>query len=367
MNDADVEAIIQKSRIQKADLKRTDYLSSGSTLLNLACSGTPCGAFIKGGYHWMVGDSDTGKTFLMLTALAEAANNPDWDEYDLIFDDVENGALMDMPHYFGQKMADRVQAPDYDEDGEALNSDSIEDFYYGLSDRLDLVEAGKAKPFLQLLDSMDALSSKYEGAKFEEKKKAHRAGKKAKGDYGDGKAKVNSTYIRTIVRRLRKTKCSLIILSQTRDNIDAGMFESKKTHAGGRALKFYATWQLWSSSGGKITKQYKGKDRQLGIYAKVALKKNRLTGKEWAITVPIYHSHGLDNIESCIDYLCEEKHWNKAGAMITAPEFDHKGTMSLLIQKIEEDDLEPKLIKIVTTVWRDIEEAVRPERKARFS
>jgi hypothetical protein len=367
MTEQEIEDELLKPRIQKADLKRSDYLSSGSTLLNLACSGTPYGTFVKGGYHWMVGDSDTGKTFLMLTAFAEAANCSDWDDYDLIFDDVENGALMDMPHYFGQKMADRIQPPAYDEDGEPIHSASIEDFYFGLSERLDRVESGKGRPFLMLLDSMDALSSKYEKSKFDEKKKAHETGKKPKGDYGDGKAKVNSTYIRTVVSRLRKTGCCLIILSQTRDNIDAGMFESKKTHAGGRALKFYATWQLWSSSGGKITKQYKGKDRQLGIHSKVSIKKNRLTGKEWVITVPIYHAHGLDNIESCIDYLCEEKHWKKDGARITAPEFDFAGNKDSLIVHIEENDSEPRLVKIVTSVWRGIEEAVRPKRKARFS
>lgn len=357
---------LQEMRILRASIKKEDYLSTGSTLLNLACSGMPDCGLAKGLYFWMVGDSSSGKTFLMLTCLAEAARNPNWNSYDLVFDDVEGGALMDLEKFFGKKMASRVQPPRRDKDGLPVYSDSAEDFYFGLDERLDAVEAGKAKPFLYLLDSMDALTTKYEGAKFDEKKKADREGKKAAGEYGDGKAKINSTWIRTVVRRLRDTRCTLIILSQTRDNIGGGLFDPKSTSAGGRALKFYATWQLWSSPGETLTKIVNGQKRQLGMTSRIRIKKNRLTGKEWDVEVPIYHSYGIDDVGSCIDFLVKEKAWSEASGVLKAPIFDFSGKRETLIKKIETEGLHRDLIEEVSDVWRSIEEACQVSRKPRY-
>jgi hypothetical protein len=224
-----------------------------------------------------------------------------------------------------------------------------------------------------LLDSMDALDTKYAGEKFKERKTAARkqeAGDKkakAKGDYGDGKAKLNSTWMRGIVARLRDTRSILIVLSQERDNINAGMFEDDRTHAGGRSLKFYATWQLWSSVGTKMKKLVNGKERQIGIIANIAIKKNRLTGKEWTVKVPIYHSTGIDDTSGCVDFLVDEKHWKKNDSgIITVPEFDFKGKRAELVQYIEKNDLEFEMRDEVVTVWREIENQCRVERKNRY-
>lgn len=366
MSEDTEEADDQQMRILRASIKKEDYLSTGSTLLNLACSGVPEFGLAKGLYFWIAGDSSSGKTFLLLTCLAEAARNPNWDKYDLIFDDVEGGALMDMEQFFGKKMASRVKAPEYAEDGSPVYSDTAEDFYFGLDERLDDVDAGKAKPFIYVLDSMDALSTKYEGAKFDEKKTADRKGKKAVGDYGDGKAKINSTWIRTVVRRLRDSRCTLVILSQTRDNVGGGIFESDSITSGGRALKFYATWQLWSSPGAAISKVVNGQPRQQGITSKIKVKKNRLTGKEWSVEIPIYHSYGIDDIGSMIDFLVKEKAWTEASGTLKAPIFDFSGRRETLIKKIETEKLHLDLIEEVVEVWRSIEEATQLRRKPRY-
>lgn len=366
MNE-DAEPTDEQVRLIRANIAREDYLSTGSTLLNLACTGMPNCGLTKGRYFWMVGDSSSGKTFLTLTCMAEAAKNPNWNEYDFIFDDVEGGALMNFTQYFGSKMASRVKAPRYSEDDTPIYSDSAEDFYFGLDDLLDEVEKGKRKPFLYLLDSMDALTTKYEGEKFEEKKEAARnPRKKAAGDYGDGKAKLNSTWIRTVVRRLRDTKCTLIILSQTRDNIGAGLFEQKSTSAGGRALKFYATWQLWSSPGGSLSKVVNGQTRQLGIISRIRIKKNRLTGKEWEVEIPIYHSYGIDDVGSCIDFLIKEKVWSEKNGIIEAPDWDFSGRRETLVKKIETEGLYLDLVDVVADTWAAIEEACQLKRKPRY-
>jgi hypothetical protein len=51
-------------------------LSTGSTLLNLACSDRPDAGYFKGAYYYLVGDSQAGKTWLLLSCFAEACRNP---------------------------------------------------------------------------------------------------------------------------------------------------------------------------------------------------------------------------------------------------------------------------------------------------
>ena len=94
-----------RKKPQNGQLQLSDMLSSGCTLLNLACSGKRTGCFLKNGYYLYVGDSNSGKTWLCMSALAEAANNKNFEEYRLIYINVEQGALMDLRKYFGSKLS----------------------------------------------------------------------------------------------------------------------------------------------------------------------------------------------------------------------------------------------------------------------
>ena len=125
----------------------------------------------------------------------------------------------------------------------------------------------------------------------------------------DGKAKINATNLRRFLTPLKKSGSILIIINQTRDNLGFG-FE-KKTRSGGHALRFYANIEMWSSVKRKTSKTVRGKPRQLGVECKIQIKKNRITGRERTIFLPIYHSFGIDDIGSCIDYLLTEDYWKK--------------------------------------------------------
>lgn len=371
---------LRKSRLTKTNIKREDLLSTGSTLLNLASSGYPEGGIAKGMYVFFVGDSSSGKTMFARTILAEATINSDFDNYRLIYDDVENGALMDTEKYFGKKLAERLEPPDKDEQG-PIYSFEIEDFY----GHLDRILNGK-KPCIYVLDSMDALSSEYEGKKFQEKINAKKKGTKAKGDFGDGKAKINSGNIRRINSLLRDTGSILIVLNQTRDNIDVNLFAPKKTRSGGQALTFYASMEYWSSPGSAIKKSVKGKDRKIGITSRITIKKNRSIGKERTVEIPIHYSYGIDDIGGCVDYLLSENHWGangkkttaktrrsrqlegseSKGSRILAPEFDFEGKRDDLIKKIENEDRIQDLRDLVETVWNEIELELEMDRPRRY-
>ena len=154
MKTKDIKKALLRKR-KKEILTAKDFLSTGSTLLNLACTGFPDRGFVKGRYYFIVGDSISGKTFLSLTCLAEASINPNFDKYRFIYDNAEDGALMDIEKFFGEKVYERMVAPSNN------YSQSIEDFYYHVDDAIRL-----GQPFIYILDSMDALTSTVEISKF---------------------------------------------------------------------------------------------------------------------------------------------------------------------------------------------------------
>lgn len=346
-------------------------LSTGSTLLNLACTERPDVGFLKGGYYYLVGDSASGKTWTSLSCLAEACRNRAFADYRLIYDDVEGGALMDIGYYFGSEVARRLEAPGRRQ-GKPVCSDTIESFYFHINDSL---KAGR--PFIYILDSQDALTSTASDKKFSKAQKATQEGEEAAGSYGDGKAKYHSENIRRVVAGLRRTKSILIIVGQTRDNLGFG-FEPK-TRSGGRALRFYANLEIWTSVAGKIKKLVRKKERTIGVRCLAEVKKNRVTGKvgkDRSVEIPIYYDLGIDDVGSCVDYLIEEEHWpkvttreeerKKGKAIYDATDLIFQGTRNAIVNHVEEEDLEQKVRQVTAKVWQEIEDECRPQRKRRY-
>ena len=87
--------------------------------------------------------------------------------------------------------------------------------------------------------------------------------------------------------------------------------------------------------------------------------------------MPILHSHGIDDLGSCIDYLIDEGEWTKSkSGMIKAsglgPGFDDPMRQETLIKQIEEKELEDDLRELVGEVWAAIERACEIKRKKRY-
>lgn len=355
-------------RREKPLLTREGALSSGSTLLNLACTGHPDLGFLKGGYYYLVGDSQSGKTWTSLSCFAEACRNKAFQHYRLVFDDVENGALMDIEYYFGRDVVQRMEPPALKK-GRPSYSDTIESFYYHI---FDLLKEGD--PFIYVLDSQDSLTSSSSLKKFLKQKGAAEEGEDSAGSFGDGKAKYHSEHLRQVLAGLRKTKSILIIIGQTRDNLGMG-FETK-TRSGGRALRFYANLEIWTSVAGKIKKVVREKERTIGVKCLAEVKKNRVTGKigkDRSVTIPIYYDLGIDDIGSCVDFLITEKHWPSVKkedkvvkGIFNAHDVVFEGSRTAIVRHIEEEDLEEKVRMLTAKVWQEIERECRPDRKRRY-
>lgn len=340
----------------------SDFVSFGSTRLDLASTSRLRCGLAKGTYALLVGDSSSGKTWLGRSVLAQASINSKFKKYKLIHGNAENGAWMDVGRYFGPALEERLEEehPFY-----------AEEFYYRLD---DLFKAGQ--PFIYLLDSENALTTKADEEQQQEEKKAHEKGGEAEsGTYGTAKAKCHSTHLRGVCNRLHESGSILMIISQTRQNIGPAARFNPKTRSGGKALKFFAHLELWTSVKEDIqTKLGKGsglntdKQRKQGIIAKVKIEKNRFTGREGEVEIPIYNSFGIDDVGSMVDWLLEENHWKKeTGGYIICPEFDCRLRREALIGHIEEDDLIPELQLITAKVWKKIEEAISINRRSPYA
>lgn len=338
------------------------FLSTGSTLLNLALSDRYDGGWMMGRFANLIGDSSSGKTFLALTSLAEACYDSRFDNYSIIFDDVEAANTFDIAGLFG-RLADRMEAPYYDEDDNPVYSNTIEEWYANV---MRLIKSGK--PFIYVLDSVDALTSNAELDRAEDYIDAQDKGKEVKGSYKMDKAKLLSEALRVITNELAKTNSLIIAISQTRDNVDAATSRfTPKVRAGGRALKFYATHEMWVSHLQNITNtRY---ERKTGDRSKIKVSKNKVTGKVREVPITLYYSYGIDDIGENLTFLIETKKLPS----VTAQTFDAKdicgitGTKASIIAAVDKDrEAQKRLAMAAGKVWNEIEKAVQVTRPSRY-
>jgi RecA/RadA recombinase len=335
------------------------FLDTGSTLLNLAISGDARKGWPLGTVNNVVGDSSSGKTFLCMTGLACACADEEFDEHEKNLDDAEQADSFNRTKLFGSKARD-ITPPRVDEDGDADHSTLVEDLESNVYKRIE-----EKRSFLYCLDSMDSLSCVADEKVAAARIKAHEEGKEAKGSYGMGKAKLIGQFLRKAVKGIRKSDSLLLIISQTRDNINPLSFV-KQTRSGGRALKFYSALEMWMAEVGKITKTVAKEPIEIGVKVRIKIKKNKVNGKRRTIDLEIYYDYGVDDIGSCVDFLIAKQFWKKEKNSMVVEEWGFKGVRERLIRFIEDHNLEEKLRDMTQECWDEREDAISMKRKPRF-
>jgi RecA/RadA recombinase len=345
----------------------TLLIPSGSVMLNLACSDHYRGAFTTGKMVNLIGDSSSGKSFMAFTILAEVCYSPLFSNYRLIYDDVEEACDFDIGALFGEGLASRIESPGMDKKTQApVNSNTIQEFHMHIFDALDTKDvAGNPIPFIYVLDSFDALTSTQEQETVNANLKALREQKKASGSYGMEKPKILGQILRMIVGRMKESASLLLIVSQTRDNIDVMSFQ-KSTRSGGRALKFYASHEIWLANKGRIKKTTQGIERVIGNNVSAKVTKNKLTGKLRDAEYALYYDYGIDDVSAAIEFLIVSGHWKVNKNTILAVDFGIEASEAKLIEHIESNSLEKDLYTIVQNKWQGVEAAIKLKRKGKF-
>lgn len=353
---------IQGRRQKTVDIHDDDLCTSGTTMLNLACSDRVAGAYGEGRIITLPGGSSSGKTILMLTMIAYMVNDEKYDGFRFVYDDGEESLAFDIEYLFGPELNEAIEPPGgFDDDDNPINSNTIQDFKNHI---LSLCKAGEQ--FIYVLDSLDSLSSTQEVEK--EFKAAMKAAKNkeekedAKGSYKTEKAKMIGETLRIINGNLKKTKSLLFIIQQERQKIGV-VFGKKKTTSGGEAPYFYSSHQIWLTK----LKALKVNGVKIGHQTQAEVTKNKMTGKLRTVTFNIYYDYGLDDIDSCLSFLLDQKWLKVVKNTIHAEEdFGFTGVKSKLINHIEKNLLQPKLRQLCEDAWNHREESVRLHRTKNF-
>lgn len=325
------------------------YLPTGCSLLNLVCSGKVEGGYKAGTVVRIIGGSDSGKSLLALTACAELHRVGG--EHLLFYDDAENAMEFPIQRFGLAESLLNADGQNFMED--QSSSFTVEEFYFNIYDKLK-----EGKPFLYVLDSMDALDSATSVDAFEENKELFERGRDMKGAYGDGKASKNSQHLRKVKGMLKSTNSLLIMISQTRDNI--GGYGAAQITSGGRALKFYSCYQVWVSRKSDLTRVIDGETVKVGNLVRVKVDKNHATGCHFEFDMPVYFGYGIDDEITTILFLLQRKVWKKNGAFIDTNGFiDVKLSQRQLAEKIRADsDLKSKFNQLFFEAWTKMQESV---------
>lgn len=308
------------------------FIPTGSKMLDLALGG----GWVEGRIGNIIGDKATGKSLLCIEACANFVAKHDsgkimYRECEAAFDPQYAEAL-GMP-------LDRVDF------GEKFNT--VEDLF---EDLLAVCKKAAKHPILYIVDSLDSLSDRDEIDRDIDK-----------GSFGAAKAKKMSEMFRRLVRDMERSRVTLLIVSQIRDNIGV-TFGRTWTRSGGRALDFYSSQTLVLAQKGKLKKTIKGVERPVGIALKAQVDKNKVSLPFREVEFTLSFGYGIDDVPSCLE-------WLKSVKALDLLDIGSKDDIKPYLKQLDAMDSgeyrkEVKRIhRIVTDRWYEIESSFMPKRK----
>jgi len=271
-----------------------NYASTGSLLLDLAVGGGMGLGYPYGRVVNVVGDKSAGKSFLAMELIAAELHKRKG-KLRVNYDDAETGCTFDTKTLYD------IDLEEYQE----YNSDVIERFDGNTQLFMDSVKPSQHG--IYCLDSLDGLSDKDTEEQADKIKKSTESynsgkgeGKKESGSYKLGTpAHLSKQYFKALTNKLAKRKVLLMIVSQIRMKLNAGMFEKPTQRAGGKALDFYAHTCLWLYTAYKIKKD----GLTIGVIVKAVTEKSKTPRPFRQVIFPLYFTYGIDDIGSCVDFL----------------------------------------------------------------
>ena len=274
---------------------KSEFIPSGSKTLDLALGG----GWARRRIANILSDRAVGKTLLAIEACAnfsmvEPKGKIRYRETESAFD----------PRY-AQALGFPLDRVDFGDPVE-----TVEDMFEDLSKVIE----GARGPEFYVIDSLDALSDRSEMEKDIDK-----------GTYGASKAKLLSQLFRRLVRGLAEKDVTLLIVSQIRENINAGMFAKKYTRSGGKALDFYFSQVLHLAQIEKLKKTVKGVTRVTGTRVKAVVEKNKIALPYREAEFQILFGYGINDRAACVDFLKEAK-----------VEIDKNATLDQIHQLVED-------------------------------
>jgi recombination protein RecA len=267
----------------------TDWISTGSDLLDLAISNRKYGGLPVGRIIELNGLEGTGKSLICAHILASTQKKGGIG----IMIDTENAAAPAFWTAVGVSVKDLVY----------VNLVTVEEIFSKIEQAIGV--ARKSFPDKLVTIVVDSLAM----ASCETEMESEHG----KDGYNTSKAIIISKALRKITGLLGKQRILCVFTNQLRMNMNAGPFGDKWVVPGGKAMGFAASIRVRLASTGNIKKS----EKVIGNECKAVVTKNRMGPPKRIAEFEVHFDSGIQNLKSWLDFLVTATFATKAGQKYT--------------------------------------------------
>ena len=256
----------------------TEWVSTGSTLLDIAISNRPDGGFPVGRIVELQGLEASGKSLIMAHALANTQKKGGL----AVYIDTENALSEDFLRAIGVNVNDMLYIP----------LETIEDIFEAIENIIESIrKTSKDRLVTIVVDSVSAATTKIEqDADFD------------KDGWATSKAILMSKAMRKITNTIGKQRVLLLCASQLREKMGV-MFGDKYTTSGGKALGFHASCRIRLKPIGKLKSGSGATEQIIGVQTEAQVIKNRMGPPFKKAEFDVYFDSGIDDVNSWLKLL----------------------------------------------------------------
>ena len=267
----------------------TDWISTGSSMLDLAISNRPHGGLPVGKMVEFNGLEGTGKSLLAAHVVADTQKKGGL----AVVIDTENAAAPDFWRSLGVDLSKLLY----------VQCETVEDIFDKMESMIAIVrKSNKDRILTIIVDSVAAASTK------SEQESEH-----GKDGYATGKSIIISKAMRKITTMLGKQKVLIVYTNQLRQNLKAMAFSDPYIVSGGKALAYHCSVRVRLNNTGKLKKG----DDVIGNECKAVVVKNRMGPPQRIANFDIYFDSGIADYSSWIKVLKDNSVLKQGGAYYT--------------------------------------------------
>ncbi len=270
----------------------TEWISTGSSLLDLAISNRPNGGIPVGRITEITGMEASGKSLISAHLLANTQKKDGL----AVYIDTENALNEEFARAIGIDVSKMLY----------IQLETVEDIFEVIESIIMKVrESSKDRLVTICVDSVAAATTKLEQAADYEK-----------DGWATAKALVLSKAMRKITQLIGRQRICLVFTNQLRQKLGVS-FGDPWTTSGGKALQFHASCRLRLKGMGQITTKVNDKKQCIGIKTRAQVVKNRMGPPLKTAEFDIRFESGIDDIGSWLALMKEYKMVKQGGSWYT--------------------------------------------------
>jgi len=291
----------------------TDWISTGSTMLDIAISNKPNGGVAVGKITELNGLEGSGKSLIGSHLLASTQRK----DGIAVYIDTESAVSPEFLNAIGVDTKKMLY----------VHLETVEEIFDTIETIVTKIrESDKDRLVTILVDSLAAASTKVEmDADFD------------KDGWATAKAIIISKAMRKITQMIAREKVALVFTNQLRQKLGV-MFGDPWTTSGGKALPFHASTRIRFKNVGQIKDT--SKKNTIGIKIKGQVIKNRLGPPMRTAEFPLFFDTGIDDYGSWLTVMKEHKICKVGGSWYTLDEIDHDTGAVIQEHKFQSKDFE---------------------------